>query len=540
MYKVVLVDDEEIVLEGLKKKINWERLRLQVVGGASNGLEALKIIEETNPDILITDVIMPVMNGLKLMETLKETNRDIKTVILSGYDEFEYAQKAVKLGAAEYQLKPVSVEEIEAVLERIIKDLDNEKMEEKEKHRLKMEKEQNSEMLIRHIFTSILESRADNYQSLIKKVEEIDSRYLHCNLVAAVLEVDDYSQIVGDNNDKEKELVIFSVLNITNEIVSSNNRGFTTRLNEKRLVIIMIYNNEWSRSQIYNSYKWLFYLVIDNLKKYLGYSVTIGVGQVVCGISNIRDSFLNASKAVKAKLLHGTGRIIRYEDITENSWKLQELYAENEKKLLEFIEEFDSRNVFDYIDSLHKTIRSDNYSYEDVISLCYKLVLLAKNELNQVSRENFATGTEIELLEKIRSFEHLDELMEWVKKFYSYAFDAVKSHSQKKYSYIVSRVIEYIETNYMKKIELAFLAEKLYISANYLSTLFKKETGVTFKTYLTRFRLEKARKLLLEPHYKIYQIANAIGYENEEYLCRLFKNYYGVTCKEFRDSNGIK
>jgi len=83
MYKVVLVDDEEIVLEGLKKKINWERLRLQVVGGASNGLEALKIIEETNPDILITDVIMPVMNGLKLMETLKETNRDIKTVILA-------------------------------------------------------------------------------------------------------------------------------------------------------------------------------------------------------------------------------------------------------------------------------------------------------------------------------------------------------------------------------------------------------------------------------------------------------------------------
>ena len=244
MYKVVLVDDEEIVLEGLKKKINWERLRLQVVGGASNGLEALKIIEETNPDILITDVIMPVMNGLKLIETLKETNRDIKTVILSGYDEFEYAQKAVKLGAAEYQLKPVSVEEIEAVLERIIKDLDNEKMEEKEKHRLKMEKEQNSEMLIRHIFTSILESRADNYQSLIKKVEEIDSRYLHCNLVAAVLEVDDYSQIVDYDNDKEKELVIFSVLNITNEIVSSNNRGFAMRLNEKRLVIILIYNNE--------------------------------------------------------------------------------------------------------------------------------------------------------------------------------------------------------------------------------------------------------------------------------------------------------
>jgi two-component system response regulator YesN len=91
----------------------------------------------------------------------------------------------------------------------------------------------------------------------------------------------------------------------------------------------------------------------------------------------------------------------------------------------------------------------------------------------------------------------------------------------------------------MNEIELNGMAQKLFISANYLSTLFKKETGISFKSYLTNCRLDKSKKLLLDPQYKIYQIANLVGYENEEYLCRLFKSNFGITCKEYRDRNNM-
>ncbi|HVI40273.1 MAG TPA: response regulator, partial [Anaerovoracaceae bacterium] len=250
MYKVMLVDDEEIVIEGLKKKIDWEGLQLEIAGVAQDGLEALKMIEETTPDILITDVIMPVMDGLKLIETIKAMGKNIKTIILSGHDEFSYAQKALKLGAAEYQLKPISVEELEELLERIITKINEERQEEQVKNKLKKDNIQNSEIVKRHIFTSILEGRADNPEKLTSMIHDINKDYLTNKIVVSVVELDDYSKLFTDTNNKERELTIFSMLNIASEIVESNNKGFSIILDEKRLAAITFYDNRWSTQQI--------------------------------------------------------------------------------------------------------------------------------------------------------------------------------------------------------------------------------------------------------------------------------------------------
>ena len=140
-------------------------------------------------------------------------------------------------------------------------------------------------------------------------------------------------------------------------------------------------------------------------------------------------------------------------------------------------------------------------------------------------------------MSKSRNFEGIDQLTGWIKEFFSNVFDVANSKNKRQFNSIINYVIENIEKNYMNEIELNSMAQKLFISANYLSTLFKKETGISFKNYLTNYRLDKAKKLLLDPQYKIYQIANLVGYENEEYLCRLFKSNFGVTCKEYRDRN---
>lgn len=540
MYKVMLVDDEEIVIEGLKKKIDWEGLQLEVAGIAQDGLEALKIIEETAPDILITDVIMPVMDGLKLIETIKAMGKNIKTIILSGHDEFSYAQKALKLGAAEYQLKPISVEELEELLEKIIINLNEERQEEQLKNKLKKENIQNFEMVKRHIFTNLLEGRADHTEKLKSIISDINKDYLSNKIVVSVIELDDYSQLFDGKSSKERELTIFSMLNITGEIVESNNMGFSVILDEKRLAIITFYDSGWSGSRISNSYMWLFTLIKDNIIKYQSYSVTVGVGQVAENVFEVRESYLSACEAVKYKLLYGKGRILKYENLPKSGVQLQKLFTDHEKNLLELINSPDKQGLFEYIDQLHRKItEKPGYYYEDVINACYKLVLIAKSLLDQHSNSDETSETEIALLEQIKKFESLDFLMSWIKEYFSNVFDVLNSKNKRQFNSIINYVIENIEKNYMNEVELNSMAQKLFLSANYLSTLFKKETGISFKNYLTNYRLDKAKKLLLDPQYKIYQVASLVGYENEEYLCRLFKSNFGITCKEYRDRNNI-
>lgn len=541
MYKVVLVDDEDIVLEGLKKKINWQRLQLEVVGTANDGLEALKTIEKTYPDILITDVIMPIMDGLKLIETLKEMGKDIKSIILSGHDEFAYAQRAVKLQAAEYQLKPISITDMENILEKIVSALDTETREAQTKSKLKRENKNNSEMLKQHLFSSILEGKVENSIQLISKIEELNKGYLDSKIVITVAEIDNHKLVLEDKDDKEKELIIFSVLNISNEIVESNNSGFAMRLNERRIAIITFYSKDWSNSRISNSYIWLFCLIKDNIKKYLGYTLTMGVGIVVKDIMNARESYLKAEYAVKCKLVYGFNKIIKYDGIKKNDGQFLKLYLENEKKLFESINNLEEINIFSYIEILQKYIIENNFcSYEEIVQVCYKLVIAAKSVLNQRSVESEIIEDEIMLLEQIKGFEQLENLFNWIKEYFKNILDVANSKNKRKYNSIINYIIDSIERNYTSDIELNSLAKKLFLSANYLSTLFKKETGVSFKSYLTNYRLQKAKELLLNPQYKIYQIANIVGYENEEYLCRLFKNHYGITCKDFRDNNDIR
>lgn len=541
MYKVVLVDDEDIVIEGLKKKINWKSLQLEVVGIANDGLEALKTIEKTNPDILITDVIMPIMDGLKLIETIKEMGKDIKTIILSGHDEFAYAQRAIKLQAAEYQLKPISITDMESVLEKITSALDAESREAQTKSKLKRENKDNSEMLKQHLFSSILSGKVENSIQLISKIEDLNKEYLDSKIVVTVAEIDNHQLIFEDKNEKEKELIVFSVLNIINEIVESNNPGFAMRLDECRIAILTFYSTDWNSSRISNSYIWLFCLIKENVMKYLGYSITLGVGNVIKDIMDIRESFLKAENAVKCKLIYGSNRIIKYDSIKKNEGRFLRLYSEHEKKIFESINNLDRDGMFSYIDILHKQIIENNIcSYEEIIQVCYKLVISAKSVLNQRGAESELIENEIMLLDQIKSFEHLDNLFDWIKEYFKNIFEVANSKNKRKYNSIINYIIESIEKNYMNDIELNSLAKKLFLSANYLSTLFKKETGVSFKSYLTDYRLKKAKELLLNPHYKIYQIANIVGYENEEYLCRLFKNHYGITCKEFRDSTDIQ
>ena len=159
-------------------------------------------------------------------------------------------------------------------------------------------------------------------------IHDINKDYLVDKIVVSVIEIDDYSKIFIDTNNKERELTIFSMLNIASEIVESNNKGFSIILDEKRLAAITFYDRGWSSQQISNSYNWLFSLIKDNIKKYQGYSVTVAVGPAADNVFETRESYLGASDAVKYKLFYGKGRMIHYDRIPKSSGQLQKMFSD--------------------------------------------------------------------------------------------------------------------------------------------------------------------------------------------------------------------
>jgi two-component system response regulator YesN len=287
MYKVLLVDDESFVLEGLKRRVHWQDLNLEIVGTASDGLEAIRKIEQLQPDILVTDIIMPIMDGIKLIETIRELDLSVKIIILSGHDEFTYAQKAIRLGAVEYQLKPVSIEEIESTLKTTIEQLEIEKASQKRNSEMEKSSKQQAQMMKQYMLTDLATGKADHWERLIYEVGKIDPASLNGQFLVSLMSIDPMLELPEPLSQKDADLTVFLALNITNEIIGSNQTNFAVKLDDNQIVLFTFFPNDWSAKQIQTSIQWMFNLVQENIRQYLQHNATIAIGSVVQKIADL-------------------------------------------------------------------------------------------------------------------------------------------------------------------------------------------------------------------------------------------------------------
>jgi len=302
MYKVLLVDDETIVLDGLKRRIHWKSLNLEIVGTATDGLDAIRKIEQLKPDIVITDIIMPIMDGIKLIETIRELELPVKIIILSGHDEFSYAQKAIRLGAIEYQLKPVSSEEIESSLKKTIEQLTLEKASYVKHSELEESSKQQALKIKQYMLTDLATGKADHWERLIYEVGKIDPQSLNGQFLVSIMSLDPKKSILKPISQKDAELTIFLALNIANEIIGSNNTNFAVKFDANRIVLFTFFPIDWTENQIRKSIHWMFSLVLENISQYLEYNATIGIGPVVQMIKEVHISYQLALDTLQCQL----------------------------------------------------------------------------------------------------------------------------------------------------------------------------------------------------------------------------------------------
>lgn len=532
MLKVMLVDDEPLIIKGLKKIIHWESYGFQVVAEAQNGEEAIETAKKVCPHVIVTDVKMPGKNGLEVVRILRKIMPDTKFVILSGYDEFSYAQTAIKNGCLDYILKPVKPYEFEDILVKLQKDIEDEQRKKRESDTLKEKLEASIPALREKILSDILEGNISDEKEIEQKLNFIDVN-LNTDFTAMTVELNKNAVLSGNISIEEERVMEKSAFNIINHLLSREGYGYASKKHsDKFILFIMNQDNKASNSfarQVAGEIK-------EAIRKILNRTVTIGISSWHKGYGEIVQCCKESEIALKYKLFVGIDRIIHFEEIQRGE-KITFSYPFNiEKELFQGIQACDRAKVEVLINQLFGNINQYELISPDYIyKVCYEMLLMTSRMIGEIGGEmNEIFDSDILSMEILMEKQTIGDLRKWLKGVYTGIVDYVNELKKGSTKSIINDIKRYINEKYSNEISLNDLAGRFFMNPSYLSQLFKSETGQNLSDYITYIRVLNAKRLLLNKDLKIYEVSVMTGYPDPKYFSQVFRKITGVTPREYR------
>lgn len=525
MYSVLMVDDEEDVIRAMQKKIDWESIGFRIMGYAHNGIEALDLVEQETPDVVLTDIKMPYMDGLELAHNLKAMYPTVRILIFSGFDEFEYAKEAIRLEVEEYVLKPVDADELRRVFLRIKESLDQE-----------MDEKRNVQKLRDYYMESLPLLRENFYSTLIngKMPESEIERYLE-DLQIELKGPMHVALVLHTSTSQVPEgmsavLLTESVRRLARERLAEK---WDARMfpNEGNVVLLVPCASPEDVTRITDEAE-SFCRLAGHVCQAL---VTIGVGKPCEKLSELPESYRGAREAVSYRALYGAGKAINIGEIEPGG---QRSADNSQKKLLALFKAIKMGGPGDVKDKTEECV--DEMTYGSISLSTHRfLVMGLVSSLYRFAISNHLEpepifGEDESLFRNVTNMDAV-QLRKWL-------YDcSIKMHSQIRDNRadssqtFVSRAIEYVRDNYGdQELTIDKICGILGVSAAYFSTTFKKETGKTFIAYLTDYRMDQAVQRLIEKNEKTYVIAAQVGYADPAYFSYVFKKRFGVSPSRYR------
>lgn len=535
-YKVLLVDDEENVISVILKKINWEELGFSVIGYAHNGIKALEMAEEEQPDVVMTDIKMPYMDGLELSRRLKNEFPNVKILLFSGFDEFEYAKEAVHLEVEEYVLKPIDSDELKSVFLRIKENLDKEDRERKNLKKLEEYYLNSLPLLQMNFYTTLIEGSVKK-DYLEKFMDDFRIDFKGPYYACAMIHASKHHIPEGMN----PILLNLYIENALKERLSS--RWKAKVFNYLGDIVMLVEFSKTEDSAVFT----------DDLNRFckvtshsLNAVVTAGIGNIFPSLLKMNESYNGAREAVSYRVLYGTNRAINIcevvpEEESNNPLKVSDESSLNNlfKKILMSSEEDIRQSSNAFVDSTlsHiKDIKNYKIAIMELVSNIYRFAANNHIETKHLTEDNLDLYKELPEMD-------LEAFREWLASFsVSMHKDVLESRSNSTRSF-VSRAIDYMKNHFNEEeLSLDEVSSEMGVSSSYFSSVFKKETGQSFVSYLTDYRMDRALFLLMEQQEKTYVIANMVGYSDPNYFSYVFKKKYGMSPSKYRQSmtNGDK
>ncbi|GLX66335.1 response regulator [Paenibacillus glycanilyticus] len=501
MLTIFLVEDEMIELSLLRDHIDWAGMGIQVAGTAKNGRKAWEQIQLLKPDIVLTDVRMPIMDGLQLASLVQANFEWMKIVFLSGHDEFGYVKSALQTGAIGYLLKPINRAELSDVMAKVRDEVEKENL-------LRISRHVLIEKRVEELYRSGGEGREQSWLDLIR----IDPRFELKKYVTALIRGD--RSCAADIQPTLRSLLSANAI-----------EGFVIKLNEREWLLAVPF-------EAGADYECNWHELISAIKLAHDRSVIIGIADTAAALNRAREMLGEARRAAEESFYIGYGHMIHSGQAregtdtvfaSEDALLLKELYAHDRPAFLSRVEHY-----FETLVRMRASRQKVQEVALDVLKVigtaCAKLEDQAKIEIGEQHEWN-REMLELDTVPNIMSF--LLELAARIGRYF-------EERGQDRHLLLVREVAEHIDKAYAEALTIDQLAAKVYISPNYLRALFKEKQGCTIHEYLTNVRLSKAVELLADRTLKIHDVANKVGYDNTSYFCSFFYKTKGVTPNEYR------
>lgn len=529
MYDILIVDDEAVVREMILELIDWNSHGFNCVGHCENGMEALEAAIRHRPDVVLTDISMPFMDGLEMARRLAEEHPRCRIVFLTGYDDFEYARQAVKLGADDYIMKPITAAELRALLDRLRTKLDEERSRLEDMDRLRRQ--------LNESFPLLRERFLERLVITGMRSGEAEERLAYFGIG---LDGPDYIVLAVDpdrfrerDGAEDRELLRFAVFNIVQELAGKQARSAVFRSREERVLAVL---SGFPSDELEERAQQLAERVRDAAETYLNITVTVGIGRSVGALHELRRSYLDAVTALEYRLLLGDNRVISITDMEGRESARFFDTAKWERKLVSGIRTGNGEEADEAITETFAHLRTAFPTVERCYIQIQKLIIALIQtvaELGGDETELFGRGTNP--FADVYARKTLDEIEEWLKAACRRAIAAVAAARTDFCRLQMLNAETYIRERYGDpELSLKAICQHLHMSTSYFSAEFKRHTGKTFIEYVTAERIAKAKELLKFSDLKTYEIAARVGYKDPHYFSMIFKKTTGETPKEHR------
>lgn len=523
MKKVFLVDDEIIIREGIRDRIDWTKEGYLYCGDAPDGEIALPLIEEIKPDILITDIKMPFMDGLELSKIVRQKLPSTKIIILSGHDEFQYAREALRIGVTEYCVKPVSASDLLELLQLTSKQIDIHNKERNEVEALKRKMDENQILSKEKLLSDLcfgLISTIDAMQAAAAMKFSLLSRY--------------YTIVLAECDSIESVKQLFSaVYEEINEFVHRElhpkERELHFRRNKKEHAWIVKGESPEDIKETLQHFTSL----KTQAEKAFACTFTIGVGSIQDRLQGIPQAY---TEAEEDKNFQSLSRKYQLSQFKEDQEPFEHFIYLDRNKFIDFLKLGHASDTDRF--TREYAVKLQNMDWRNAFYGYYLLMDFTSTMIQYIQecyKEHERILTEIQQIQKkITQIHDGEAALEFIQTLIHTCI-SFREGLTDKHSNMIQKVKDFIGKNYnVVDLSLQMVSDHVNVSPGHLSTVFSHETGQTFIEYLTNTRIRKAMELLKSTHDKSYEIAYRVGYHDSHYFSNLFKKTTGMTTKDFR------
>lgn len=525
MIRTLIIDDEYLIRQAICRLINWTGLGFQIVAEASDGLEAMELVEKYVPDLMILDINIPLLDGIQVAEKVRASYPQVKIIILTGYDTFDYIQRCMRAGVMNYVVKPLEKDEFQEAVIAAKREILKERNLEKFSEYFNLSDESDFCLKANSFFNEPQKNQSDFIELFIGNMQNKEyARYF-----VAILEVDFLRKKF--RTQKKRILTLMSASMLVKEYLEREGLSHAVHPYNNNVLIGICLPESHTLLNVKSCFERSAQHVLENLN----ISISCGISISFSEANEVEDAIIQAQKALEYKFCEGTGKVYDY-DSTHISYPDKSNSTFDTSEITSLLRQGEYGRVYEQLHVILSDAAKNNLCKDYFFLIATSLVNCIVHfsvELGLNTKEIFHNRSVY--VSYIEKFETAAELENWLDSLYKNVISFTTNSCLKRSDSITARTCKYIEQNYQcYDLSVTYIANRLFITSNHLCKVFKREMKTTLTKYIVSFRMNKAKRLIDEnKEQQIISLSKAVGYSDPFYFSKTFKKFFGVSPSKY-------